>query len=336
MINEMTIFFNKNPVLGIILIGVLFVLLYYITQKHSSEHLDQVTNILPQCTINTDQNFYNEFVEQSHVLNFKCNVKGIDYYLASVKKSDYTTNVKADAPDCVQSMLILIPATEIQTMLQDYLNQMKTARDICNATTKIHCNNKPGSECPETYDVCNLPRFFLHDFNVIDVSPQNPDYTKNFRKYIINGTAVPSLNGISSKTMFNTFLLNDSGVNMVCGDTYAYGAPNQPKHFAEVIISERIAGNSGGVVGSDSGIKIKIRFNALQQLISQQNNKTVRTPLIDTCSGEPKTRPVYLGVCLTETCTKENNTYPRICVYDDISDPNVLEFSPAIVSNNIA
>jgi len=339
MISEITNFFNKNQVLGIILICVLLFVLYNIIKNNSSEHMDQINStILPQCTINTDQHFYTDFVEKSGVLNFKCNHKGVDYYLACVDMNNYTAHNPNKIPDCVHSMLILIPATEIETMLENYANQISMIKDKCNSDLKIECKYKnPEQECNDNYDICNFPRFFLHDFNVIDVSLPHSDFTKNFRKYIIKGTAIPSLNGISKQTIINTFLLTDNGINVVCGDTtFKYGQKEEQKHYAEVIISERIDENK--TMSEDSKLKIKIRFNTLQQLISKNVNGSIkRTPLIDTCTGEHKTRPVYLGICdSTKTCTNGTNTYPRICVYDDISDPNVLEFTPFIVNKNEA
>lgn len=339
MINEITIFFNKNPVFALVIIIALVYIMYYITQNNEpSEHMDQ---ILPQCTINKDQHFNAQFVETNRVLNFKCNIKGVNYFLACVRMEDYVANNPDKKPDCVKSMLILIPEKEIETMLENYMKDMRIAEQICNSTSNIKCKNSKKSStdveiesmCSDTYEECKLPRFFLHDFNIVDVSPPNADFTTTLRKYIIKGTAIPSLNGVSQNTMFNTFLINDEGINMVCGDVYNYGVPHLPKQYAEVIISEQVVGNSGGVVGSDSGLKVKIRFNSLQQIISSKNGMTVRTPIIDIHTGEKKTRAVYLGVCNnTQTCSKGENTYPRVCVYDDIHDPNVLDFSPSIVT----
>ena len=120
---------------------------------------------------------------------------------------------------------------------------------------------------------------------------------------------------------------------MICGDTYAYGAPNIPRQYAEIIISESQIINSGGVVNDDPKLKIKIKFNALQQDITTVNGVIKRTPILDKCSGEVKTKPMYLGVCdSTKTCLKNSNVYQRLCVYDDPSDPNILEFFPYVVN----
>lgn len=345
MIKEITKFFNEKPIFGIILVILLLFTVYYISQPNTaSEHMDQVTQpILPKCTISDDQQFNAQFVKQSRILNFKCTIKGIDYYLACVKMSDYIANNPNKTPDCSQSMLILIPATEIQTMLNDpvngYLAQMKLAEDVCNSTLNLTCKataqtDSAKSECSDTFSDCVLPRFFLHDFNVVDVTPSNADVSTTLRKYVIKGTAIPALNGQSSATMFNTFLINEHGINMVCGDTYSYGAPNIPKQYAEVIIIEKTASNTGGVVNADPMMTVKIRFNALQQIIStDQNGVTKRTPIVDTCTGEQKVRATYLGVCnSTQTCTRGANSYQRVCVYDDIMDSNVLDFQPFVVN----
>lgn len=344
MIKQINTFFNEKPIFGIILVILLLFTVYYLSQSNtSSEHMGQVTQpILPKCTISDDQQFNAQYVKQSRILNFKCTVGGIDYYLACVKMTDYIANNPDKTPDCAQSMLILIPVTEIQAMLDDpvngYLAQMKLAEDVCNSTLNLKCKaiaqtDSAKSECSDTFTECVLPRFFLHDFNVVDVTPSDADVSTTLRKYVIKGTAIPSLNGQSSATMFNTFLINEQGINMVCGDKYSYGAPNIPKQYAEVIIIEKPASTTGGVVNADPTMSVKIRFNALQQIISEVNGVTKRTPIIDTCTGEQKVRATYLGVCNSnQTCTRGANTYPRVCVYDDIMNPNVLDFHPFVVN----
>lgn len=343
MIKEVNKFFNENKVLGIVLIILLLLVVYYISQINtSSEHMGQITQqILPKCTINDDQQFNTQYVQQSKILNFKCNVKGIDYYLACVKMGDYIANNPNNTPDCSNSMIILVPATEIETMLVSYMKDMSIAENICNSSLNITCvgnaqTDSAKAECPTTFTSCVQTRLFLHDFNIVDVTPVNSDVSTTIRKYVIKGTALPALNGSSSPTMFNTFLINEHGINMVCGDPYAYGSPSVPKQYAEVIITEKSTNNNtGGVINVDPTMTVKIRFNALQQIISPGTNGGVatRTPLIDTCTGEKKIRPTYLGICnSTQTCTKGGNIYPRVCVYDDIMDPNVLDFQPYVVN----
>ena len=337
MIEDISMFFDRKKSLGIAIILLLLFILYMLFYK-DSEHMNQTAiQILPKCTMNEDQYFNAQYIQRSKILNFKCNVKGIDYYLACVRMLDYNIENQNKTPDCVQSMLILIPATEIQSMLDSYIKDMQTAEKICNASLKIKCDgaSTPNehlsesehlSECPNFYEVCKQTRLFLHDFNVVDVTPPNSDQM-SLRKYIIKGTAIPSIDGKSLPTMFNTFLLNEHGINMICGDTYAYGSPNIPKQYAEIIIIEK-----NGSTEDTSNLRVKIRFNALQQLVGNKNGQPKRTNIIDQCTGQPKTKPVYMGVCdSTRSVKKGSNTYLRLCVYDDIMDQNVLEFEPAIV-----
>lgn len=316
MINTINNFFNDNPIIAILLICILLLALYNNLNK-SSEHMEDIPKILPKCTVNDDQLFFSQYATTNGtILNFKCNIKGVDHYLACVKMSE-----QKELIDCAQSMLVLIPAVEMQTMLDNYLNDIKTAEKICNSSLKIKCeqtvqSSESGSICSDTYDSCKQPRFFLHDFNIINVNPTD-DHTI-LRKYIIKGTAIPLMNGHKLPTMFNTFLFNEHGINMVCGDTYQYGAPNIPKQYAEIIINEKINDQTGGQT-----LKIKIKFDALQQLISDKK----RIPIFDQCSGEHKTKPTYLGVC-----EGHSGQYQRVCVYENIMDPNILEFTPTIVN----
>jgi hypothetical protein len=344
MIDEITKFLNDNRVIAILLVLLLSLLLYFIMQKNEMfEHMDNVqttNNYLPKCTINSDQEFNAQYVGQSKIINFKCTIGDIDYYLACVKMTDYQVDNPDKTADCINSMLILIPVTEINSMLESYLKEMAAAEKICNSTLQIKCQHSleassaedASSECLDTYPECQQTRLFIHDFNVVDVTPVTSN-SMILRKYIIKGTALPLLNGKSSPTMFNNFLYNDKGINMVCGDTYAYGSPNIPKQYAELIISETIATNVGGIIGSTPILNVKIKFDTLQQIVSKVNGIEKKTPLIDVCTGEPKTKPTYMGVCAaSQSCTKGNSTYPRVCVYDDIMNPNVLEFQPHLVS----
>lgn len=338
MLENINNFFNDKPILGVILILLLLWVVYYIySGNFVFEHMDPV--ILPKCTINDDQQFNSQYVVQSKILNFKCTIGGIDYYLACVKMSDYTVQPPQDTdnprPDCTQSMLILIPTSEITTMLTQYVSDLNVAERICNSTLKIRCeadNQSDKSSCQDTYPSCKQPRMFIHDFTILDITPEHSD-SMTLRKYIVKGTALPTLNGQSSPTMINTFLLGDNGINIVCGDVISYGSPNVPKQYAEIVISEKSTSGNGGIINNNSTLKVKFRFNALQQLMSDLNGVKKRTPIVDQCTGEQKTKPVYLGICdQNRTCTKGSNVYPRVCVYDDILNPNVLEFEPYIAN----
>lgn len=344
MIEEINKFFNDRPLIGLSLIILLILLLCFICNDNTNNKLEHLTSdenntqaILPMCTINTDQVFNSEFVGASKVINFKCTIKDVDYYLTCVKTSEYEVDNPENKPDCTSAMLILVPAEEINTMLGQYSTDLETAEMICNSTMKIQCQQDtlPGAEeeCQEQFEICKQPRLFLHDFNVVNASIKEYD-PMVVRKYIIKGTAAPLINGVSSPTMFNQILYNDNGINFMCGDTYNYGQPNIPKEYAEVIIIERNNEGSGSIIGGASSLKVKLKFNTILQLKKEDTDENVSyIPAIDQCTGKYKTKPSYMGICgMNKTCTKNGKTYQRVCLYDDILGGNVLEFEPIVVN----
>ena len=193
--------------------------------------------------------------------------------------------------DCFQQVLILVEATEINSGLKTYKDSLDKAQAVCNAGKKVDCSKTANANCPTDYPDCVQPRQYIHDFTVSQVA--SPDPSKPHR-YVVKGTSAPLLNGISSASTIS------SNTSYVCGDP-VNGVAGQ------LCVLEKETEGRGGIIGGLSGgISVKLFFNL---------------PALK-----------YLGACAsTLTCKKNNVTYIRICTYDNMLDPNVLNFTPMVV-----
>jgi hypothetical protein len=298
----------------------------------------------PMCNVNTDNEFSAEFVGIAKTINFKCTHDGVDYYLANMKTTD-CTNTNTNNIECGNVVAILIPANDIKDLLSLYLKNIRVLKDKCNSNNKIDCLSiisDPNDEnakraCDKLYPVCENNRFFIHDFNVIKTNKPNADIdaVNSVRtKYIITGTAVPGIEGTIYPTLLNQQLYHDKNINLLCGDYYNYGTPSIPKEYAEIVVVEKDVTNTGGIIGGPlNAISIKLRFNTKIQAESKDaTGKITYTPLMDN-KGNPQLKQTYIGICTSnKTCKLSNGkNYPRVCLYDDILDTNVLQFTPILV-----
>src|SRR6185312_12212714 len=108
---------------------------------------------------------------------FKCNYKGKEYYLASIKASECNNKL---AEDCKNVIMILMDVDDVNKRLVSYNNNLDKNKVMCNDETKKKClDNKllPESElkklCDRDFDQCKQPRFFYNDF--IMTSTENPN-----------------------------------------------------------------------------------------------------------------------------------------------------------------
>ena len=353
MFNDISKFFDNNLLYGIIIIICLCIILLYIINNKShcpikNEHMtSSIQQPLPKCTNSPDIKFNASYVGANKLINFKTTMGGKEYYLANVKMSECYPNDQTDpsklkdlkdADDCNHVAMVLIEKSEIENMMQTYNKNLAIAKDTCNSSKKITCeHNLSHTPTPQDIQKCNIPdpscnqhRKFIHDFNVIELIDSN--FASPMRKYIVKGTAVPNVNDNAYPTMLNQSLFDEHNVNFLCGDTYNYGHPNLSKDHAELMIIERDILNNGGIIhGTGNEIRIKLRFNTRDQLISQdKDGKKILTPIMDS-DGKVKKIGSYVGVCQNQQ--KTCKSYHRVCLYTDIINPNVLEFEPILADN---
>jgi hypothetical protein len=334
MLEQIINYFNNNKPIGIIIVIILIILVLWLynSQKESFDG-GQTCNCAVQ-----DETFYSQYVfGKSNLVNFKCSYNGSDYYLANMKLSNCSSQ---EAVDCNTSALVLMPVNDADEQLKKYLTDIQINTEICNTANKIKCLANYSSAdppiiptmmqeeaCNEPSELCNSTRMFNTDFNVIEATTSTGG-----RKYLIKGTAVPSQNNFLIPTLLNQSLYDSNTVkNIMCSDTYEYSPKNNPD-FAEVAVVEKLYTNFGSIIGGSNPLRIKLKFTT-KMYVPTTNSQGVKTylSLSDPTTGLPNTKSTYIGICSDLICNNEGKQYPRVCLYDDATDPNVLDFEPLLV-----
>lgn len=350
MINNLSKFFNDNPLISIVILILSIIIFWNIINTYTQSNYfikEPMTNIQPisNCDINTDTNFNSGFVGENKLINFKCTYNGKEYYLATRNMSECQNR---ETDDCATSVLVLMDKNKIDFDVSKYLERLKMDYDVCQYTSKLKCINSLQSTTPSNVlaeEACNVKdpsciqkRQYYHDFNVIELKNTQPDINSPERRsYIIEGTSIPREKNTSFPTLINQSLYYDKKINLMCGDWYNYRDPLLNREYAEVVIVERKVPNNGGIIGGlDSGLRVKIRFMSQELIISTINGVTQYTPVIEKdvhSNEEIKMTAHYLGVCKDKTCrSSTGEELIRLCLYPDILDKNVLEFEPILVN----
>jgi hypothetical protein len=331
MIKNIFDFVNKNIVYITIVICLLAMWMIY--TEDIKEHLT-ISDI-------KSENF-SEIVKQGKKINFRCTIDGVNYYLAQLPISECEKKLNID---CYNSVIVLIPEDIIKSQLDTYFKTIKSNVDICNAISKVKCLNKLEKptqneidECSTPLKKCNVNRFFIHDFNVTDVTNITSDTDVKTRKYLFKGTCTPDTDNSTTPTMLNQHLVYNKAIPTLCGDTYAYNG-GSPKEHAEVIVSERVINNTG-IIGGESPIKVQLLFNTQSVVVGKDPN-TGEPKYMPWPANNPRKEYTYVGICKdtdTETylCKNGNFTYKRVCLITandkSIDEKRVLEFDPIIVN----
>lgn len=337
MIEDIIDFFNKNQTYAALIVLVSVILLIYFYRKYceqynNSEHLSVVS---------TDSNNFNEnFVGGGKKINLKCNVNGIDYYLANIPITQCDKTVQSEFT-CQKSVLVLIPTQNVEDLLKAYLLNMQYNIEDCNDKAQKTCiralpnginsTDDEKKTCDKTYPMCaGDPRFFIHDFEVQQLPPDTTQCVA-VNKYLFKGQI--SATGGQIPTLLNQQLMYTKNIPLLCGDSYAYGSNEAEKPYAEIIVSERQI-DMGGIISDQHPIKIKIMFS---------KQKTIQEEVDGKLTWRIATVYYYLGLCPddTYTCAKIGGTstdpvYKRVCL---ISSENIttdgakiLEFDPILVN----
>lgn len=332
MIENIIEYFNHNKLASVLLIVLLILVVIYICSLSQCPKQQELENFSsPKVSCNqppTDEQFYTTFVQnKSHLINFKCSFNNIDYYLATVKKTDCTTS---ESVDCNASNLILINCSDVDVLLDKYLTNNITESSICNSTKKIKCLAGLTSPTPEQEEQCALPtpsceqhRQFMHDFNVTEiVSVDNL-----VRKYLIKGTSIPLVNGASIPTLFNQWLYFDKNINHMCGDDYQNRKLTGSDMVEVMVVEDTGTKQISNIIGGlENPLKIILKFRTNTYIPGTDKNKNPINVLLN------DKKNTYLGICPNLSCSYTNGkTYPRVCLYDDPLDSNVLKFQPMLV-----
>jgi len=305
---------------------------------HPSVNLN---NKMSKCDINTDNKFNMGFIGHGKTVNFKCTYDGIEYYLANM---EMTKCKNRQSNDCTLNVIVLIPVTEITQMLNEYLKSIRVNTEKCNSNKRIDClaalsensSEEQKNKCMITHKSCDINRFYYHDFHVSPVTQSNPDneLTKR-RSYVITGNANPDRTENITHTMLNQMLYYDYNINMLCGDHYNYKKQNSNTDYVELVVIETSPPENGGIIGAKSdSLKVKLRFTTKDQMINKEKDGKITIVQIKDNIGNNKIKSIYIGICPNKTSCKLQNgkSYPRVCLYDDIFNTNVLEFEPILVN----
>jgi hypothetical protein len=350
MLEQINEYFNNNRTIGLILAISLLVIVLWIynscnclvkesfgnndnNNSNNSNNSNNNSTQICNCSPPQDETFYSQYVlGHTNMVNFKCTYNGTDYYLANMKLSECSNQEQVD---CMASVLVLMPVTEVNEKLTQYFKDIQTDSDICNTTNKIKCLSNYTSPTSEQEESCSIPsascttkRMFNHDFNIIEAKSSSGS-----RKYLIKGTAVASRNSSLIPTLLNQSLYDspDNVKNLMCSDQYDYSPLNNPE-FAEVSIIERLITNSGGVIGGTNPLRIKLKFITRTYILSKdKTGKPIYMALSDPTTGKPTTRSTFVGVCPELTCNSAGKQYIRLCLYDESTNQNVLEFEPLLI-----
>lgn len=367
MLEKIIEFFNNNPVVTVIVICVMIFLIWSYTNKYYAKNMEKLAsvpsvspsgNILPPMPSSTFQSLYST-PDGSKMINFKCTINGIDYYLANM---DTTQNTSSLQTDCQVSTLVLIPASDIEKDLHTYLNLLDSNSKVCNydACIKQLPPNASSEECPgsKQHGSCNYDRFYTHDFKVqfIGVADDGSN------KYLFKGVTNPVVNSIcgpgipaSQPTLLNQSMFDSPGgygqgikpnplihpLPVVCSDYFPYGnVMKYNNRFGEVYVSETEV-NTGGIIGLTSGISVKLAFST--QVLLNGTDPNTKNPTFIPCPGcKPNTIYTYLGVCPSANngkgytfTTQNGKTYQRICYIPanaaTTAGDNILNFQPILV-----
>lgn len=334
MLNSISNYFDNNFITGIIIIIFIFVLLFYFNNYKCPSEKETFN----QCSKNNDDEFYKQYVGPTKIINFKTKIDNKEYYLVNVKLEECKSHGDVD---CTNIAIILMDKDEIDEMVTDYIKELKTTQAICQSTKTIKCESKlpinatniEKEKCKDIDPSCIEKRFFKHDFIVTEVTDIKGDQPEA-RKYLLKGMYVSENNNFKTPTLLNQHVYNNFGTPFLCGDKYDYGSSNFPNNYGEVVVIENIKQHDGGIIGGlGSNLKVKLRFTTNIVIVTTESDgKKVYTPVFSD-GIHPSTKNTYVGYCKSDVCTLSNGkNYKRVCLYDDSSHTNVLEFEPIIVS----
>jgi len=346
MLDKIIEFFNNNPIKGLLLVLTVVALLIYYLKHNSHEHFAEHMKGADS-DINTDNEF-SKLVLGSKFINFKCKIGDTEYYLANIKKTSnkyLPDNCLPNETKCANSIPVLIKKTKIDNKLSDYIRDLNLESSTCAEKEKSECKLVKGksedelAKCDIPHPKCSPNRQFYHDFKIIDETNQigtNNDKTcaeiatdKIRRRYRFTGTSIPESNGSRFNTTFNQRDYYEEHINTLCADEPA--SYNDHKEYANIFVIERSdITNDGGIMYPEGHkLRVKLRFNGAKFL-------TEKIQQIDQTTGKPVVVPTYIGYCDIKQCPKDaivgSEAYIGICLYDDSSHPNVLEFEPIIIN----
>lgn len=223
------------------------------------------------------------------------------YYIATQSLTQCTD--ASNLPGCVSNILVLVPENKVNEETLRYTNDMNINQQVCNykKTLQNGQNTNSANICTNNvtlYPECNVTKQMPYDFVVSKVN------AKPNIKFVIQGVTAETNNGRNSLPVY---INKATGKNELCADALYFA-----NKYVEVdLVSTRIENNGGVIGGLTPEIKTKIRFKVTE---------TINSAVV--------TNTLYVGKCINKSCTMDNASYMKLCLYSDILDPNVIEFQP--------
>jgi hypothetical protein len=285
-------------------------MIYSLNTRNNSEHMDNL--------ITKELNIIDtKFLGSDKRINFTTKINDKDYFLAVIPKTK-CSNLSPVNADCANNMLVLLETNLLKPKKDEYESKLSTELKKCNFDQKLKCEefNKNDQKevlgCDKEYSACDSykKKNFINQF-MLQKSPNKVG------TYIVTGTH-NTLDNISAETSLMNPLIGQHNLTYICVDDNV----NSPNIFNDITIIPH-ATQTGGIIGAiNSGDTYKLSMP--RQLYSE--NKF----LFDK-NNQPQVKSMYFGVCDNDkVCRMDNNDVKRICLYNDIFDHNILEFSIVI------
>jgi hypothetical protein len=258
-------------------------------------------------------------------INLIVHLNGKKYCLIPVKKS-FCGITENNPKDCNSTILILKEMTEYEEEMKVAKAQFENEEKVCNIANKLDCETKLktnnvtsemtseeiSKNCADVYDICKKKLYHPANFSFLKVDHFIKDSTKPLYKIIssIQEKNIVSLGSISTNEPKTT-------LELVCFE----GTIEGNNYFSSVELEEVLSQNDNQ---TDPSFRIKFllpdRFDNGMEL---------------TENGKPVYKSYYIGACAGDKelkCSTSGKDYFRLCLYTSVENPNVLKFTPKLVS----
>lgn len=269
--------------------------------------------------------------DQNKLVRFKCKINGKTYYLmvTPITSCSNLTNLKGN---CFTNTVVLVDENTVLQHIENYLGDVYDQQRVCNFQENLTCNkrmtrssqniglaesltpNVYSEVCPTTFSQCNMIKQYPTDFII-----QKSTVGSGSTQYIITG--ISGRLGIDNTAA--PYLLNQDIQNLnnmpddLITETVLCADGMDSFQFNSIVNLITTKSNNSE---SNNSLRTKIRFNML-----------ANPPQLDPNTNKAITRSFYVGACKNDICTENNTNYARICLFKNISDPNVLEFEPIVI-----
>jgi hypothetical protein len=295
----------------------IFIILLFVTvslyKKCSMEYMTDVAQQQDPIAALIEKNYVgiNKKILLATTLN------NVNYNLVALPKS-ICTNIDGKTADCTNNVLALMDVEDVKSRTADYEHKLDEESKRCNFDQKLKCedmhkdNKDEIAKCDKKYDICNKQKYFINMFSL--------DKAKTQDQFIL--IANPnSLTSLTPEERLANSLIGTHGYKYICVD----GSLSITDAFNGVSFIPTTVKQEGGIIGgttNDSKYKIRMGRQAYD------GNK-----LLFDKNGDPVISYMYLGTCSdAQTCKIGDKDIRRICLYEDIMDKNVLEFSINVVN----